>query len=59
MTHMFPTKTMHIVVNRENGEERSYPYAYEARQRLVMLSDSGITAYIYTERIIKRRLANG
>lgn len=53
---MFPTNTIHVVVNEENGEERSYPYAFEARQRLVMLSDSGITAYIYTEQIIKRRI---
>jgi hypothetical protein len=53
---MFPTHTMHVVVNRDNGEERSYPYAFEARQRLVMLCDSGITAYIYTEQIIKRKI---
>ena len=41
----------HVVVNKENGEERSYPHAYEARQRLVMLSDSGISAYTYKERL--------
>jgi len=52
------TNTMHVVVNEENGEEREYLYAYEARQRLVMLSDSGYNAYIYTCRMTKRRLNN-
>ena len=54
---MFPMQNInHVVVNRDNGEERSYQYAFEARQRLVMLCDSGITAYIYTCRIVKGRI---
>ena len=50
---MFIYQTMFVVTNNEDETEKAYEYIHEARQRLVMLCDSGYDAQMFPVRTVK------